>query len=278
MNILGIDFEEWFHPELVKPFVKNTNKEMKVSRGIRKILDWLNENKTYATFFVVGEILEEIPELIDQIKENGHEIGFHTMTHKKLHEIKTKEKFEMELEKFRNIVGKDVKGFRAPTFSLDASTSWAIDCLKEFGYSYDSSIVPVKTKMYGLSKAEKYPYKISSSSLEKHDSKSEIWEFPLMKTKILGKNIPVGGGFYLRTLPTKIVQNSINQYNKKNKPAIMYIHSWELTPEHMPKIDLPIKEKFITYHNIDKALPKMDELIKKFEFTSFERYISRMNN
>jgi len=278
MNILGIDFEEWFHPELVKPFVKNTNKEMKVSRGIRKILDWLNENKTYATFFVVGEILEEIPELIDQIKENGHEIGFHTMTHKKLHEIKTKEKFEMELEKFRNIAGKDVKGFRAPTFSLDASTSWAIDCLKEFGYSYDSSIVPVKTKMYGLSKAEKYPYKISSSSLEKHDSKSEIWEFPLMKTKILGKNIPVGGGFYLRTLPTKIVQNSINQYNKKNKPAIMYIHSWELTPEHMPKIDLPIKEKFITYHNIHKALPKMDELIKKFEFTSFERYISRMNN
>ena len=278
MNILGIDFEEWFHPELVKPFVKNTNKEMKVSRGIGKILDWLNENKTYATFFVVGEILEEIPELIDQIKENGHEIGFHTMTHKKLHEIKTKEKFEMELEKFRNIVGKDVKGFRAPTFSLDASTSWAIDCLKEFGYSYDSSIVPVKTKMYGLSKAEKYPYKISSSSLEKHDSKSEIWEFPLMKTKILGKNIPVGGGFYLRTLPTKIVQNSINQYNKKNKPAIMYIHSWELTPEHMPKIDLPIKEKFITYHNIHKALPKMDELIKKFEFTSFERYISRMNN
>ena len=278
MNILGIDFEEWFHPELVKPFVKNTNKEMKVSRGIRKILDWLNENKTYATFFVVGEILEEIPELIDQIKENGHEIGFHTMTHKKLHEIKTKEKFEMELEKFRNIVGKDVKGFRAPTFSLDASTSWAIDCLKEFGYSYDSSIVPVKTKMYGLSKAEKYPYKISSSSLEKHDSKSEIWEFPLMKTKILGKNIPVGGGFYLRTLPTKIVQNSINQYNKKNKPAVMYIHSWELTPEHMPKIDLPIKEKFITYHNIHKALPKMDELIKKFEFTSFERYISRMNN
>ena len=278
MNILGIDFEEWFHPELVKPFVKNTNKEMKVSRGIGKILDWLNENKTYATFFVVGEILEEIPELIDQIKENGHEIGFHTMTHKKLHEIKTKEKFEMELEKFRNIVGKDVKGFRAPTFSLDASTSWAIDCLKEFGYSYDSSIVPVKTKMYGLSKAEIYPYKISSSSLEKHDSKSEIWEFPLMKTKILGKNIPVGGGFYLRTLPTKIVQNSINQYNKKNKPAIMYIHSWELTPEHMPKIDLPIKEKFITYHNIHKALPKMDELIKKFEFTSFERYISRMNN
>jgi polysaccharide deacetylase family protein (PEP-CTERM system associated) len=251
---------------------------MKVSKGIKKILDWLNENKTYATFFVVGEIFEEIPELIDQIKENGHEIGFHTMTHKKLHEIKTKENFEIELEKFRNIVGKDVKGFRAPTFSLDTTTSWAIDSLKKFGYSYDSSIVPVKTKMYGLSKAEKYPYKISSSSLEKYDSKSDLWEFPLMKTKILGKNIPAGGGFYLRTLPTRIIQKAIKQYNKKDKPAIMYIHSWELTPEHMPKVDLPIKEKFITYHNIHKSLPKMDELIKKFEFTSFERYLTRMND
>ena len=273
MNVLGIDFEEWFHPELIKPFIKNQNKEMKVYRGIKKILNWLEQNDTYATFFVVGEILEKIPELIDQIKENGHEIGFHTMTHKKLHEIKTKENFELELEKFRNIVGKDVKGFRAPTFSLDSSTYWAIDCLKKFRYSYDSSIVPVKTKMYGLSNAEEYPYKISSSLLEKHDPKSELWEFPLMTTKILGKKIPAGGGFYLRTLPLKIIQKSINEYNKKSKPAIMYIHSWELTPEHMPKIDLPIKEKFITYHNIHKALPKMDELIKKFQFTSFERFL-----
>ena len=90
MNVLGIDFEEWFHPELIKPFIKNQNKEMKVYRGIKKILNWLEQNDTYATFFVVGEILEKIPELIDQIKENGHEIGFHTMTHKKLHEIITK--------------------------------------------------------------------------------------------------------------------------------------------------------------------------------------------
>ena len=50
MNILGIDFEEWFHPELVKPFIKNQNKEMKVSKGIKKILDWLNKNETYACY------------------------------------------------------------------------------------------------------------------------------------------------------------------------------------------------------------------------------------
>ena len=98
MNILGIDFEEWFHPELVKPFIKNHKKEFKTSKGLKKILEWLNKNETFATFFVVGEIFEEDPEMIDLIIQDGHEIGFHTMTHKKLHEIKTRENFEKELD------------------------------------------------------------------------------------------------------------------------------------------------------------------------------------
>ena len=278
MNILGIDFEEWFHPELIKPFVKNGKKEFKISKDIKKIIEWLDKNETFATFFVVGEIFQEMPHIIDLISDNGHEIGFHTMSHKKLHEIKTRENFEKELEEFRRITGKKIKGFRAPTFSLDSTTSWAIDSLKKFEYEYDSSVVPVKTKMYGLPDAEKYPYKISSNNLEKFDQESQLWEFPLMRTEFLGKKIPAGGGFFLRTLPLRIIERAIKQYSKNRKPAVFYIHSWELTPEHMPRIKLPIKEKFVTYHNLDKAFQKMDELIKKFEFTSFERYIPRMND
>ena len=132
--------------------------------------------------------------------------------------------------------------------------------------------------MYGLPEAEKYPYKISSDSLEKMDLESNLWEFPLTSTKILGKKIPAGGGFYLRILPLKIIERAIKQYNKNDKPAIFYIHSWELTPEHMPRLNLPTKEKFVTYHNIDKSLEKMDKLIKKFEFTSFEKFIPNMNS
>ena len=278
MNLLGIDFEEWFHPELIKPYIKNEKKEFRIVKGIKKILDWLDENKTFATFFMVGEILEKHPELIDLISNNGHEIGFHTMTHKKLHEIGKKSEFEKELNEFRSIIGKKVKGFRAPTFSLDLSTSWAIDTLKEFGYTYDSSIVPVKTKMYGVPNADRYPYRISSNSLEKLDMKSDLLEFPLMVTKFFGKNIPAGGGFYLRTLPLSIIKKAIRQYEMKGYPGVFYIHSWELVPEYLPRLRLPIKEKFVTYHNIDKAFQKMDELIKKYEFTSFERYMSSMNN
>jgi len=99
-------------------------------------------------------------------------------------------------------------------------------------------------------------------------------EFPLSVTNFFGKKIPTAGGFYLRLLPLKIIQNTIDRHEKNNLPVVFYIHSWELTPDLMPKVNLPIKAKFITYHNLGKAFPRMDKLLKKYEFTSFERYLS----
>tara|TARA_Y100000817_G_scaffold56546_1_gene41731 strand:- start:160 stop:585 length:426 start_codon:yes stop_codon:yes gene_type:complete len=138
---------------------------------------------------------------------------------------------------------------------------------------YDSSVVPAKTDLYGLPNAKNYPYKISSDSLEENDENSEFLEFPLLTTRFLGKKIPAGGGFYLRFLPLKTIKNAIKSNEKDQIPATFYIHSWELTPEFMPKISLPVKDNFITYHNLNKALPKMTEIIQNFEFTSFEKYI-----
>ena len=40
--------------------------------------------KLKATFFVVGELLEFKPELLDLILENEHEIAFHTMKHTRI--------------------------------------------------------------------------------------------------------------------------------------------------------------------------------------------------
>ena len=96
--------------------------------------------------------------------------------------------------------------------------------------------------------------------------------YPILVTKFLGKTIPAGGGFYLRTLPMKIITNAIKNYEKKNIPSTFYIHSWELTPEFMPKIKMSKKDDFITYHNLGKAFDKMDSLLDEFEFTSFENF------
>jgi len=94
-----------------------------------------------------------------------------------------------------------------------------------------------------------------------------------MITKFLGKTIPVGGGFYLRTLPFGTTKKALRSYSQENIPGVFYIHSWELTPEYMPKIKLSTKNNFITYHNLNKVLERMDILLSNFEFTSFERFI-----
>ena len=274
MNILGIDFEEWYHPELIKQNISKEKRNPSVINGIDKILDLLRKHETFATFFVVGELLEIQPDIFDKIIENDHEIGFHTMYHDRLDSPEYKEKFRDEIKKFAELTNHKSRGFRAPTFSLNNNSSWAIDILAENDYMYDSSVVPAKTSMYGLPGAQESPYKISSKNIKQHNSDGIITEFPLLVTKFLGKKIPAGGGFYLRTLPLKIIKNAIKNYQKQEIPATFYIHSWELTPEYMPKIQLPIKENFITYHNIGKAYTRMNELLQQFQFTSFSNFIS----
>ena len=273
-NLLGIDFEDWFHPELIKKYIKDEKLEPKVVDGIEKILELLRKNETYATFFVVGDLLELRPEILDKILENDHEIGFHTMHHTRLHDFSSKETFSDELKRFSKLTNNKSKGFRAPTFSLDSSTSWVIDSLIENNYTYDSSIVPAKSSMYGHPNAPENPYRISSNSIEKSDRNGKLMEYPLLVTNFLGKKIPAAGGCYLRTLPLRVIKNAISNYEKKDLPATFYIHSWELTPEFMPRIKLSKKDSFVTYHNIEKAYEKMDEILRDFEFTSFSKYPS----
>jgi polysaccharide deacetylase family protein (PEP-CTERM system associated) len=275
LNLLGIDFEDWFHLELIKKHHKPVSPQPKIIDGIDKILDWLQKHETFATFFVVGELLEFKPDLLDKIIGNGHEIGFHTMNHTRLDAPNFKEGFSRELEHFSELTNNKSKGFRAPSFSFSASTSWAIDILESHGYVYDSSVVPVKTRLYGMENAQTTPYKISSRSPEKNDPSGKIIEFPLLTTKFFSKHIPAAGGFYLRILPLKTIISAIKTANKNNNPATLYIHSWELVPELMPRISLPFVDNFITYHNLQKAPEKMSKIIKEFEFTSFERYISQ---
>jgi polysaccharide deacetylase family protein (PEP-CTERM system associated) len=275
MNLLGIDFEDWYHPTLIQKFVQDEKHEPSMFKGLDKILEMLRKNDALATFFVVGELLESNPEIFDKIMENEHEIAFHTMYHTKIDSPNFKENFRNEIEKFSELTNKKSRGFRAPTFSLNDTSSWIIDSLSEYDYLYDSSVVPAKTDLYGIPNAEIKPYRISSDSLEKDTTDGKLIEFPLLVTKFLGKKVPAAGGFYLRTLPMGVIKNAIKKYEKQGIPASFYIHSWELTPEHMPKIELPFKENFATYHNINKAYNRMDELLKQFEFTSFSNFISQ---
>lgn len=274
MNLLGIDFEDWYHPELVQRHIKTQNNKPVVINGIDKILNWLRKNETFATFFMVGELLQIKPELLDKILGGGHEIGFHTMYHTRLDSIGFREKFPEEIRKFHAMTGGKSKGFRAPTFSLADSSAWVIDILSENNYQYDSSIVPAKTRLYGVPDAQTRPYRITSTDIRKNDPNGKMLEFPLLTTKLLGRTMPACGGFYIRFLPLKMIETAIRKNDEQDIPSSFYIHSWELTPEFMPRIPLSFVESFITYYNLGKTMTRLDKLIKKFKFTSFERFLS----
>ena len=119
MNLLGIDFEDWYHPQLVEPFVPEDKKIPTMFKGLDKILELLRKYDVKATFFVVGELLESNPEILDKILDSEHEIGFHTMKHTRLDSPNFKEKFKDEIKEFDKLTSKKSIGFRAPTFSIN---------------------------------------------------------------------------------------------------------------------------------------------------------------
>lgn len=269
-NAFSVDLEDWYHPQLLKGKVKPQQRRSQIVDSTTPILQLLDRYKIRATFFVLGEVARENPDLIKRIYSQGHEIGSHGMSHKPFWEI-GKDGFCQELDEFARLMNKIlgnrvcIKGYRAPSFSLDNSTKWALEVLKKKGYMYDSSIFPVKNKLYGLNGAPLEVYRPSLSNLKNCDSKSDFLEFPLAVCDILGVRIPVAGGFYLRAMPLFLLKGFLKRINK-NRPFVFYLHPWE-TYGHTPRIKgLSAVNYFITYWGIGSVLTKLEDLLKSFSF------------
>ena len=82
------------------------------------ILDVLKEEKVPAAFFLVGNYIEENPQLVKRMEAEGHTVGNHTMHHPDMSEISEKENFVRELEElesvYRQTTGKEMLKFYRP--------------------------------------------------------------------------------------------------------------------------------------------------------------------
>ena len=264
-NILTIDVEDWYMNLDISTWDSYEDRVVLPTEKILKILDEIN---TQATFFVVGYVAEHFPELIEGIKNKGHEIGTHGYSHTLItHQTPTK--FEEDLLKSIKILEKitkdKIRGHRACYFSIVEKSSWAINILKKNGLKYDSSIFPVKTQLYGVPDAPLYPYHISSSNIKIDNPEEDFLEFPLSvyRIPVVHKDIPIAGGFYLRFLPYWFIKHAMKRINKMCQQAIIYIHPWELDPKQ-PRI----KElkRYFHYYNLSNVEKKFKRLLKDFEF------------
>jgi peptidoglycan-N-acetylglucosamine deacetylase len=270
-NALSIDLEDWYHPELVRR--KITKKPTpQVAESTARILDLLDKYQVKSTFFILGDVAKKHPDLVKTIHQKGHEIASHGMTHKPLWEL-TKNELAQELINFKNLIAAilgqdiDIYGYRAPTFSLDDGTKYAIDVLIKNNYRYDSSIFPKKNYMYGVDGAPHGIYRISTQDVTEKDPKSNLLEYPLAVGKLLNSTIPVSGGFYLRVIPYPLLKALLKKINNE-RPFVIYFHPWE-TYNNTPRIrSIGVKNYLITYYGINKALHKIENLLKDFAFTS----------
>jgi polysaccharide deacetylase family protein (PEP-CTERM system associated) len=269
LNILTVDFEEWYHAEYVQD--KASKREDFAPSDLASTLDLFQKYDTSATFFVVGELARKYPQLLSQIAENGHEVAFHAYYHEPLRK-KSPQTFKQEIEDFKVAIGRTAKGFRAPSFSLDEKAKWVLGVLEDTGFKYDSSIFPVKTPLYGVPEAPLEPYKPSHYNIALKDDTAQLWEFPLHVYSLPLLRVPMAGGFYLRFFPISLIKKSIENANKKGRPAVIYAHTWELG-SNTPRQKLGYYRSFVTYHNLDKTSSRLGKLLSKFEFCSIENYM-----
>lgn len=270
MNALSIDLEDWFHPELVRSHVLQRKPERRVAWAVEPILGLLERYKVRATFFIVGDVLQHHPKLVSRLCAEGHEIGCHGWSHRPLWEL-APERFAWELEAFDNaaqsVLSVDqIVGFRAPTFSLDERTAWALDILRAYGYRYDSSIFPLRTSLYGVADCPPYPYHPTKAEPTHDHAQDGLIEFPMTVYRLGDVRIPISGGFYLRALPISIVISLLKSVNAKGYPFVIYIHPWE-TDLGTPRLaSLPRLHRWISYMGTKGALIKLEALLKRFSF------------
>lgn len=272
-NIMSVDLEDFFCD---LPFEMWSKFESRVLKNTNKILDLFEKYDVNATFFTLGYIGEEFPDLIQEIDSRGHEIASHSYSHLDIRKT-TKDEFEKDIKKsvdiLENILGKKIFGFRAPYFSIDEKSFWAMKIISKY-FSYDSSIFPVKTPLYGIKNAPRNIYRPNLSNPAIEDQQSKLIEIPMAthRIPIIG-NVPIAGGFHLRFLPYFFIKFGLNRINKNKNPFIFYIHPKDLDPK-MPKID---SYAWHYYYNLKGGLKKFEKILNDFEFISVKEFLSNHN-
>ena len=260
MNILTFDIEEWFVYE------KSQRDESHVyvprlNNTLTKVLDLLDVLNLKATFFCLGAIARQYPEVIKNIYAHGHQIACHSDKHNWLTEFTYEQLFndtKLAIESIENVIGDKVTAYRAPAFSITESNKWAFDVLLQNGIEFDCSIFPATRDFGGFAGfGQKVPSRISYKG-------SIIKEFPIGTVNLLGRELAYSGGGYFRLIPYLLLKRLFNN----NDYVMTYFHLRDFDTEQNRKLGL---RYFKSYYGINGAFNKFETLLKEFEFVNLDQ-------
>ena len=267
-NIISVDVEDYFQVEAFTDIVDRSKwgeYSSRVETNTRRILDLLDECQAPATFFILGWVAERYPGLVREIVARGHEPACHSYWHRLVYQL-SPEEFRADTIRAKAVIeqaaGTEVRGYRAPSYSITARSLWALEILAEIGFAYDSSVFPIRHDLYGIPAAPRYPFRYATPS-------GDLAEYPITTFRLLGKmNLPVGGGGYLRIFPFWYTAFGFRRALRANLPLIVYVHPWEIDPEQ-PRLAGSMTSRLRHYTNLDSTGRRLRDLLRLDQFTSF---------
>ena len=252
------------------PLGEKPNFQSHVPQCMDRFLEVFNQFQVKITCFICGDLARQFPDVIRKIELNGHEIACHSDLHMPL-DLLTPSSFKIDLEnniralRDAGVVG-EIKGYRAPIFSLTEQTSWAYDILSEMNFKYSSSVLPAANPQYG--------WKDFGTSIRKFKG---IYEIPMTLGKFFGVKVPLFGGMYLRWLPNSMMRSQLSLQLKKSA-VLGFIHPYDIDVEQEyfrhPGIDNLLFHALLFYRR-GSVLPRLKEVFGSGVKTS--KYIDYVN-
>lgn len=265
VNALTVDVEDYFQVSAFDEPGKREHWpdfESRVGRNTDRLLQVFADASVRATFFVLGWVAERHPDLIRRIAAAGHELASHGFAHRLVYDM-TPESFRNDLRRAKDAIaaasGVEVRGYRAPSFSITSRSLWAVDVLIEEGYVFDSSIYPIYRDRYGLPGAPRFAHAIVRPT-------GRLVEVPPSTVRFAGVTLPVGGGGYFRLYPFGVTRRAIDRLNNRDhRPAVVYLHPWEIDPSQ-PRQRGSVLNRFRHYVNIGQTEARLRRLVSQFAF------------
>jgi polysaccharide deacetylase family protein (PEP-CTERM system associated) len=275
LSCLTIDVEDWFHilDSPAVPGIKQwSSLESRIERNLKMMLDVLDSFSVKVTFFWLGWLAERHKDLVCLCRDAGHEIASHGYAHILAYEAGP-EVFREDITRAKdileNIISDQIRGFRAPGFSITKEASWAFEVIKESGYQYDSSVFPASRGHGGIVNSPLGPYFIETRS-------GHLLIIPMSIVEILGRKTNLFGGGYLRLANKLMIKWGINKLQTAGRPLIVYVHPREIDPAQ-PHLPLSLLRQFKCYVNLNSTLPKLKWLCKNYSMLTMlemvENYI-----
>jgi polysaccharide deacetylase family protein (PEP-CTERM system associated) len=264
LHALSVDVEEYFQVEGLHGLVDRAEwdrLESRVEWQTGRLLDLFARENVRATFFTLGWVARRHPALVKRIVAERHELACHGDGHERITR-QSPETFRADVRAAKatleDIAGVRVDGYRAPTFSVVKETRWALDVLREEGFRYDASVFPIRHDRYGIPDAPRFPHRVTGGAGE------GMVEFPSSTVRVAGRNLPVGGGGYLRLLPMAYTLAAMRRVAAEG-PCMVYLHPWEVDPAQ-PRFATGAIATWRGYHNLDAMEARLTTLLRAMPF------------